>query len=129
MLAYSPYTGLIFACHKQSEGDVLSWLEGITQYAPSNEHLKALGPGWAIELESAEYPDRNLLPSDGNQWSSVYADHPIVINWLITGRCSLNCPYCYATDLMDNNYPEPDEARIRTTIKRILSFNPLLSRA
>jgi len=127
LLTYSPYTGLVFACSRRDSDHVLSWLEGNKRHAPTDEHLKALGPGWAMEFSEAEYPGRHLLPSSESQWQMVIADRPILINWLITGRCSLACPYCYARDLMGNGNAEPDEQRIRRTADRILSLSNLWS--
>jgi MoaA/NifB/PqqE/SkfB family radical SAM enzyme len=51
---------------------------------------------------------------------------PILINWLITGRCPLACKYCYAEDLMRNEALEPTSADIERIVESILSLNPLV---
>jgi MoaA/NifB/PqqE/SkfB family radical SAM enzyme len=51
---------------------------------------------------------------------------PILINWLITGRCPLACRYCYAEDLMRDEALEPKSVDIERIVESILSLNPLV---
>lgn len=51
---------------------------------------------------------------------------PILINWLITGRCPLTCRYCYVEDLMRDEALEPKSVDIERIVESILSLNPLV---
>lgn len=124
-IVFSPYTGLVFACQTADGEPLLKWLEGESSNAPSLEYEKALGPGWAVSLREADYPSKHLLPNAGSGWSVPYPDYPIVINWLLTGACALQCQYCYAEDLMRGRYNEPNASEVHLIAEAILSFHPL----
>lgn len=122
---FSPYTGLIFASNTAFSKELISWLQKIPRSAPpTTAHLKALGPGWAIPLQEAEYPPQHLLP-DSKNWNIPNAKFPIIINWLLTGICAFDCGYCYAEDLMRGACSEPDELIVQRICKTILSYSPI----
>ncbi len=128
LLAYSPYSGLIFAIHEKDALEVHKWLDKKSKCCPSSEYERALGPGWYISHNRAQYPMPHLLPqSKGMLWPIVLKSKwPIVINWLITGMCPLACKYCYAEDLMRDETCEPKSENIESIVKSILSYKPLV---
>ena len=123
LLVYSPYSGLVFACQENNRSSVLNWLDKKTQHAPSSEFEKALGSGWAIEQEDAEYHIPQIIPHNSKAWPAQY---PIIINWFLTGNCPLSCKYCYAEDLMRGRCREPVEKDIERIAETIISYNPLV---
>lgn len=126
LMVYSPFTGLIYAVHPRDSQQVLEWLDEPHREAPSPEYAAYLGGGWAVPLASAKFPTPHLLPS-AEMWSNLpKAESPILVNWLITGRCPLSCMYCYAEDLMRNEDAEPDETDIARIARTILGLNPLV---
>jgi sulfatase maturation enzyme AslB (radical SAM superfamily) len=124
LIVFSPYTGLIFACVKNDSQGVLSWLNKEIEIPPKKIYRKALGAGWNIPFQLADYPISHLLPEPIN-WAIPKVDYPIVINWLLTGKCALSCRYCYAQDLMKSSNREPDRKDIENIVERILSFFPV----
>jgi MoaA/NifB/PqqE/SkfB family radical SAM enzyme len=79
-----------------------------------------------VPLEKSIQRVPQLLP-DRDAWSTLPVPRqPILINWLITGRCPLACRYCYAEDLMRNEALEPRSADIERIVESILSLNPLV---
>jgi MoaA/NifB/PqqE/SkfB family radical SAM enzyme len=124
-IVFSPFTGLVFACQRGDGEALLRWLQGETSNAPSIEYEKALGPGWAISFREADYPTKHLLPSASSGWSVPCPDYPIIINWLLTGNCALECDYCYAEDLMRGKYNEPNVSAVDMIAESILSYHPL----
>lgn len=126
LLAYSPYNSLIFAVQSTYAKEVISWLNKQRPTAPSKEFEKALGPGWFIGHDAAEYNLPQLLPNSNEAWHGFNNPKwPILINWFITGNCPLDCKYCYAEDLMRGRCKEPDESEIVKIANTILSYNPL----
>jgi MoaA/NifB/PqqE/SkfB family radical SAM enzyme len=125
LTVFSPYTGLIFTCHPSNIKDIIKWLNCDSDSTISSIFTKALGPGWAIPIQDAEYPVNHLLP-DSNNWRILRPEYPIVINWLISGNCALNCRYCYADDLMRGKCIEPTKKDIIKIANTILSFFPLV---
>ena len=125
LLVFSPYSGLIFACKESDSQNVVKWIDKRTDIPPDDMYLKAIGAGWAIDMDQANYPTKHLLPSYSNIWPIPFAKRPIVINWLITGNCPLECKYCYAEDLMRGHCKEPNETDIRKIANSILSYKPL----
>lgn len=124
LVAYSPYTGLLYAVHSTIAENILLWLDGKLEKPHCDRSLKTLGNGWAIENNSALYPIPQLLPNL-ESWDSVpIPSRPLLINWLITGRCPLACRYCYAEDLMRNEELEPSQEAIIQIGNRILSHGP-----
>jgi sulfatase maturation enzyme AslB (radical SAM superfamily) len=124
-LVFSTHTGLIFACQKADGKNLLKWLDRKTNSAPSIEYEKALGPGWTISLQEADYPANHLLPNIQSGWSILRPEYPIVINWLLTGKCALQCQYCYAEDLMRGRLPEPSMKKVDEIAEAILSYHPI----
>jgi len=116
---------MFFAAQNISDVGLLEWLDMSSAIPPTDEYLKALGPGWAIPMESADYPIQHLLPSSGFNWPIIRPEFPILINWFLTGNCSLDCQYCYAQDLMHGNCKEPSLDDIHIVSDGILSHNPL----
>jgi len=124
-IVYSPYTGLIFACQHSDKNMLLQWLNRKCTEAPAVAYLRALGPGWAIDISKADFPAKHLLPFPSAQWPSFSPSYPIVINWLLTGMCNLKCRYCYADDVMKGGYREPDENQIHDIANAVLSYRPI----
>lgn len=127
LLTYSPFTGLFYACMEDDKDLLLKWLNNESDQSPSLEYERALGIGWYIDSSKAEYPVPNILPQDSDVWRKavICAQVPIVINWLMTGNCLLNCEYCYAQDMMHGEYREPDKNNIENIVDAILAQNPL----
>jgi len=123
LLVYSPLTGLVFAVPETDRQKTLSWLERTSQSAPSPQYLRALGPGWCIPHEEARYPMPHLLGAVDAFPETPLPKRPVVINWLLTGRCPLNCKYCDAGDLM--GWEEPSISKIESTARAILRLSPL----
>jgi MoaA/NifB/PqqE/SkfB family radical SAM enzyme len=124
LLVFSTHTGLIFACQATDGKALLRWLE-CKGSPPALEYEKALGPVWALPLNEAEYPSKHLLPTDQSGWTILRPDYPIVINWLLTGNCTLKCQYCYAEDLMRGCRIEPNAQEVENIAETILSYHPL----
>jgi len=125
LVAYSPFTGLVYAIPDRDSADVLSWLSGGGS-PPNTAYATSLGAGWAVPVSESCQPERQLLPSP-TDWDSIpaAADRPLVINWLITGGCQMACKYCYAEDLMRGRVAEPSLAQLEAIAERILSYGPV----
>jgi MoaA/NifB/PqqE/SkfB family radical SAM enzyme len=105
---------------------VLTWLEAKENEPPDPIFRSTLGVGWSTAFADAIYPIPQLLP-DAGSWPVVPSpDQPLLINWLITGRCPLACRYCYAEDLMRNDSLEPNAQRIEEIAEVILALNPVV---
>jgi MoaA/NifB/PqqE/SkfB family radical SAM enzyme len=129
LLVYSPFTGLIFSCLEDDgafKKNLVRWLRGDAGAMPSEVHTRSVGVGWHVPMAEARYPSTQLLSVSGRKWKAKKPDYPLVINWLITGRCSCRCRYCYAADLMEREGPEPDPTRVRKVAETILSYQPLV---
>jgi len=124
MLVYSPFNGLIFCVHDDYAQRTLEWLEKKRKDPPTERFQKMIGPGWSIRHEEAQYEMPQLLPSK-DCWQFLNPEWPIVINWLVTGKCQLACKYCDAEDLMGDNIKEPEEGDIESIADNILSYNPI----
>jgi hypothetical protein len=107
LLVYSPFTGLVFAVPEADRERVVAWLERTSQGISSPEYEKALGPGWYISHDDARYPTPHLLGNSDAYRETPLPKRPIVINWLLTGRCPLRCAYCDANDLMGQDEAPP----------------------
>ena len=126
LLTYNPFSGLFYACAHKDKDQLLMWLNKETSTPPSSSYEKTLGVGWAIQDKDAEYPVPHLLP-DANEWVVVpHSYMPMLINWLITGNCLLNCGYCYAQDVMHGKCQEPDMGNIEDIANNILRLDPLV---
>jgi MoaA/NifB/PqqE/SkfB family radical SAM enzyme len=124
ILSYSQYSGACFITPDHMADHLLKWLNMETNIPPTDEHLKGLGPGWAIPKDKAEYPIPHLLPLS-DEWKYIFIKNPISINWMITGKCPLACKYCYADDLMFSKVTEPSKDDIQKIAKSILFYKPL----
>lgn len=123
--AFSPYTGIVYGINFQDSDRVVSWLECESE-SVDKSYYDTLGVGFKYPIENAIFEDDRLLPNP-KLWSDVmFLPKPLVINWLITGKCTHNCIYCYASDMMWNNAEEPNEDIIRETASNILTLNPLV---
>jgi MoaA/NifB/PqqE/SkfB family radical SAM enzyme len=125
MLVFSNHTGMIFACDDSVAYRVKNWLKGKSSGFSDSVYMKALGPGWTVDIKEAEYPTVHLLPSP-NAFKIPIPSSPIVINWLLTGKCTNHCQYCYAEDLMRGKFPEPNKIEVKNTARAILDYNPLV---
>lgn len=125
LLIYSPHTGVFFACKEKSNklNELISWLNGKKDDAPSIEYANAVGAGWFVELKNAVFPNEHLLSST-NETFIYHTLKPIVANWLITSQCPLNCVYCYAKDVMGCKDKIPAN-KIIAIAKNILAYHPL----
>ena len=126
IFVYSPYSGLVFACREGDKAKLSRWLNKKTEKAPSTIYEKALGFGWAISIRDVEYPAQHLLPGPNGDRPIIAPKEPILINWLLTGNCPLDCKYCDANDLMQGKCKEPNKENIRCIAETILSYNPLI---
>jgi sulfatase maturation enzyme AslB (radical SAM superfamily) len=126
LLAHSPFTGLTYGVSSSETARVATWLDRKIEEAPSDLYRLSLGAGWAIPLDQSQHPIPHLLP-DQSAWPTLPTpQNPIVINWFITGRCPLECTYCYAEDLMRNEEAEPGRVEIRQRAEAILKLQPLV---
>ncbi|MEN6521155.1 MAG: radical SAM protein [Armatimonadota bacterium] len=126
LLVYSPYSGLIHVVHPTESAAVKRWLDGKADCPNLERYERCLGAGWMIPLTEGRYSSPHLLPNK-DAWTNLPTPHkPIVINWLLTGRCPLKCMYCYAEDLMRCEDVEPDDHRVEEIAHRILDLDPLV---
>jgi hypothetical protein len=126
LLAYSPYSGLAFAVTPRLARETIAWLDG--GHGPEAERLLggSLGAGWNRPIETCDFPIPHLLP-DRDAWPNLPTPkRPILVNWLITGRCPLACQYCYAEDLMRNDANEPTASDVVDIATAIKSMDPLI---
>lgn len=126
LLAFSAYTGFVYALPKWLYSAVRAWIEeGDDTNIP--EELKCtLGVGWDSNWKDTCFSNPHLLPNR-LFWDSVPEPRrPILINWFITGQCPLQCKYCYAEDLMRNQSVEPTLIDLQNSAKAILSLKPVV---
>ncbi|HDY76156.1 MAG TPA: radical SAM protein, partial [Candidatus Marinimicrobia bacterium] len=125
-LVFSPYTGLIHAIHEKLSLSVEKWLNKSSKVTVPDSIVNALGPGWKVNISDGVFTSPHLLP-EKSTWTWVNPPRfPIVVNWLITGNCPLECKYCFAEDLMRDERNEPDIKQLQQTAKSILHLNPLV---
>lgn len=127
LLAFAPKVGLTYAIHKNHASQVLEWLEGSLSSPPSAEYVNSIGAGWSNPMDEFRSAATRLLPRQ-ELWETLpSAASPVLINWLLTGICPLNCKYCYAEDLMRGIVPEPQsEKEIKERALEILRLSPLV---
>lgn len=54
------------------------------------------------------------------------AEYPLIINWMITGKCNCRCTYCYAQDLMHDQNREPKELKeIEKIVRELHKLRPI----
>jgi MoaA/NifB/PqqE/SkfB family radical SAM enzyme len=125
LLCYVRRSGLIYAVARSDAAVVEKWLTGEIVSPPAPIYLSILGADQLGKHVSPQMPIPHLLP-DEKSWNLLPSpDRPILINWLITGRCPLACRYCYAEDLMRNDDAEPISDQIAEMAESILSFAPV----
>ena len=128
IIVYSPFTGLLFSCLEPPEvkEELLRWLDGSSKKHPDEQYRRSLGAGWAVNLANAKYPRNHFLSSTGLPPRSYKPDSLLVINWMITGRCSCKCKYCYATDIMECRTSSPNGMEMTSIAQQVLSYQPLV---
>jgi MoaA/NifB/PqqE/SkfB family radical SAM enzyme len=126
MFCFSPFTGLIYGVLESDIKKVKKWLD-FQDNKIKKVYEETIGIGFKINSKDAKFCQDRLLP-DKSDWKNIsFPRTPLVINWLITGRCTHDCMYCYANDLMRENVKEPLNSKdIDATIKKVLSLNPLV---
>ena len=125
LFVFSPYTGLMYGVHKNESDGIYNWLEH-NKNITDEIYINTIGIGFKKKIEDASFGLPRLLP-ELIQWSNIsFSPKPLVINWLITGKCTHNCNYCYAADVMWKNTTEPNENDIKDIIDNILVINPLV---
>lgn len=125
LLCFARHSGLIYAVASDQADQVLTWLDKKQVVPPAPIYHSTLGIGWSAARVQASYPIPQLLP-DRSSWQVVSSpDRPLVINWLITGRCPLACTYCYAEDLMRKDELEPTAQLIEEVAERIIDLSPV----
>jgi len=140
LFIFNSYVGLIYAIHKDCSDEILEWLkttdnpEFLYKRNLSNDKIDLtkdiIGQGWLCDAV-IQKNICTLLPSI-NDWKDNdktfnFPKKPLMINWLITGKCNFSCSYCYAQDLMHNNVEEPkDFLKIKNIADNILKLNPLV---
>lgn len=126
LLVYSPYTGLTYAVHQSDSENAYKWLNKKKQKGLSEIYETSLGAGWSTSITNFASIGQRLLPSP-DLWTTLPAtDYPILINWFLTGKCPLDCVYCYAEDLMRHRVDEPNEADIIKRAEEIIRLKPLV---
>lgn len=125
LLVYSPFTGLTYGVHESAVNEIVGWLNK-EQVCPLDIYKTSVGAGWATEIEHFTSIGQRLLPSPDLWGTLPAANYPILINWFLTGKCPLNCVYCYAEDLMRDKVAEPDEQDIIDRAEEILKLKPLV---
>jgi len=124
MLAYSPYTGLMFVVHSRDIENCLAWMDG-SGNAPGDNIGLALGYGWDKSVTQGVYPVPHYL-SDLGSWDAFPwpSKFPILVNWFLTGHCPLSCQYCDAEDIMSATQ-EPRPQDITRIASQLLRYNPI----
>lgn len=128
ILVYSPFTGLIYSCKEGRKGETIlfDWINLKSEKIPGIQYLNSLGVGWHHkEILNDEHSQSCLLSSSGADLENYFTPMPLVINWLLTTKCPLNCIYCYAQDVMKES-KEPDAKTVSQTAKTILSYSPMV---
>ena len=127
LLAYSPFTGLMFACMEETSAcdQLLEWLDCDIKSPPDDCYLYSLGPGWATGKAKARFPRTHLLSSSGLVPRSHKPESLLVVNWLISAQCLCRCRYCYSSDIMDQYSSQPNAHDVRAIARQILSYQPL----
>ena len=127
LITYNPFSGLFYACAYKDKEVLIKWLNKEILRPPSPIYSRTLGVGWLIKASEAAYPQPNLLPQVSDWVIVPPCYQPILVNWLITGNCPLNCRYCYAQDTMHGKYTEPNNLReIQEIANNIIKIDPLV---
>lgn len=127
LLAFSAFSGLIYAIPQAMAQNVRQWVDFQQSDQIPDGILYSLGAGWAIPLENAKFYSPHLLPNRKDWQVIPEPQWPILINWFITGTCPLACQYCYAEDLMWGKSKEPDsEHALAEAAEAILALQPVV---
>lgn len=124
LLVFSPFTGLLYVVAEEFAIKTENWLNEEESDIP--DAIKtSIGIGWRTAFEEAIFGESQLLP-DKNFWNKIVPPADIItINWLFTGECNFECPYCFASDLMSDHSKEPNLQEVKKIAENILTFNPL----
>ena len=82
----------------------------------------SIGLIWYCSLEES-YKYSPVYQESSKSISAL--KYPLVINWLLTGRCTHKCKYCYAFDLREVPEIIDSEKSADSIIDRILSYHPI----
>jgi MoaA/NifB/PqqE/SkfB family radical SAM enzyme len=125
-LVFSPYSGLFFAIAKDYVEDTLNFCN-----KKKNNLLEEIQKQLNIGLEATEnhFETQSWLP---NKESFSYRDgfpdrNPIVINWLISNKCFFKCNYCYASDVIGQEFDMKDAKGIANDILKTQPLAVVLS--
>lgn len=136
-LIHAPSLGLTLRQDKIATY-VYSQHHGFTFYAPTNDFTKLAEhiarcpekapPGYEALFGKKSKSNQRIVHrelGDGTKFNTVpTAERPLVLNWMISGQCNLQCVYCYAQDLMKLQ-AEPTQQEITDTINVIKEYRPL----
>ena len=123
-IVFSPYSGLFFAVAKD-------YVEETLKYCNNKENTlqELIKDNLSIGINNLAQTDfiidSHLLPSpkDFSYTNNILPnEYPIVINWLISNKCSFSCNYCYAADVLNKTFADVDVEKIAN---QILTLNPL----
>ena len=117
---FSPYTGLFYNVPAEDRTEVLEWLDG-HRTTVSQCYLDSIGLLWKTTF--AKVAEQSLIHVPTS--TSVSIDRLLVINWLITGKCTHKCPYCYAQDMRELDSCITTETDVDRMVSIILSYSPL----
>ena len=124
MYAFSPYTGLIYGVINEDSKKIFNWLQEKTGKV-DKVFENTIGIGFKKNIKNAEFGSDRLLPEISKWTNPKFLHKPLVLNWLITGKCTHDCTYCYAKDVMGDKVEELKKSDIKTTVARVLSYKPL----
>ena len=117
ILAYDSFCGLVYAIAEKNDS-----FRNLLDL--NNNKLK-------IQLKKiiSNYlpSDTQLLP-DTSSWPGSPQEkliRPLIINWLITQKCTYRCLYCYATDVINNPKYSYAEFSRKEIAHNIIKQNPL----
>lgn len=125
LVVYSSHSGLFFAVHQRWADHVAGWLSGRDVDIPS-EIRRILASAQGSPSRSLAIASESLLPAVESWENQPQPSGPFVVNWLISGSCSLRCGYCYAQDLMHENVSELNASGVRHTAEVILGYRPVV---
>ena len=117
---FSPYTGLFYNVPAEDRTAVLEWLDG-HRATVSQRYLDSVGLLWKTTF--AKVAEQSLIHVPTS--ASVSISRLLVINWLITGKCTHKCSYCYAQDMRDLDSCITTEADVDRMVSTVLSYSPL----
>lgn len=121
-LVFSPFSGLFFAVAKDYVCELLNYCNEKDHNLPT-EIIDCLEIGFSnqknFEIKSHWLPNKDSFSYISDE---TFPKAPVVVNWLISNKCSFNCSYCYACDVVDKVVEQADATKVA---KNILQTNPL----